>query len=362
MKKALLISTIALFVCSIISISFNLKVDNEEGLQISHSFINEELNSGKIQNIYNCIKIQEELKEIQRYGDDSGQKAKAARILNVMNAIDAEFDFFLNLIDSKRKEIINSNNESQVIVQTKKIEVNKTFTFFNFNLLKNPKTAINLALVVDFDSRFITFRNKIINLTIKSNSYKKDTLSFSDPKLMGSSYNPELIKQIDLIKDDPAIEPDDKEFVAVLYKNLLLQKDFQKLYFGNNMLIHTLTNFDAFEIKLLNAKRMIYELLRSQLGGGEFIFNKYEAVVNLINEPKKGGIIELEVYFASYSDQNQMEAKAEGMLSSKTENGKTKITLKGTNTESMKLKGTSSIINKSGIPKSIPWEKTIYLK
>lgn len=316
MKKAIIITST--FLCTLLSCQTKKKertnlLSGDQGFLYCQmeDAASEQFNKGN----YNLVILREGL------NDPTREREKIKEALKIANEMDELYAKWFELIETKRLKLINSNKENQIITGSRG---NEKFSKINLYLLKNGSKKINFSLGSDFNGKFRKFKEKSIQMLTKSKGSKDD--------------------------------------IATLSAKLSLEENFETIYFKKSDLLTVLTTLSALEFKITSARNiMLSSITNSVSVMNYFNYNIHEPVVTILNNPKKGGEIELEVFWAAYNDHNLIQAETEEGVSGKVKNGKTKIAVKARNENVMNLKGKATIIDQLGIKHTFPWKKTIYL-
>lgn len=348
-----------------ISILYSCRLTDEEATNPvigSQNLLQTELHDLCIENYLSVETKICELEEINRRSINQRQKEKVSEALKAIRKIDQLLIEWIDLIEKKRINLIHSNNEDQILI----VETDKVFQKFrplNLNLLNDPGKIVNVKLKENFDYEFIFLRGEVLRTLVQSASYPLGgKFSFADPEVMGTETDETVIAKINQIWINSIMSIDDQEFVPYWYRSMLLEENFEKKYLTKSSLVNVLNTLNALELKLVTARKTIISHISSRVSVGEFGFNTIEPIVNVVNNVKKGGTIELEVYPTVYDNTNTLQAEAENQISAKVVNGKTKITIQAGYENIMHLKGTASVKGKSGTKYTCHWKKMVYLK
>lgn len=192
--------------------------------------------------------------------------------------------------------------------------------------------------------------------------------SFKAPKINTFKDQPDLNKQIKKSIQSQNVHPDDEEVILEIYRGLTKQernetaeiKDVHWIgkTFDHSPSVAAIASLTSLQKDVLAARAQAIALIRNRVGGGEFSFNK---ILGLAYGPEVVNVNDeftLEVLMAAYDSDIKPEVTYDGVNVKDIRNGKGYIKLKGTGS-SMELSGTVSILNKSGIKKTMPWKKRI---
>jgi gliding motility-associated protein GldM len=179
-----------------------------------------------------------------------------------------------------------------------------------------------------------------------------------------------LSAQIDRAINGSKVHDDDKEAIKKIYASLTKQERSEVLEiknvhwigktFDHSPSVAALASLSSMQKEILTARADAISLLRMRVGAGEFTFN---SIMSLAYGPEvinQGEEAEIEVLMAAYDSDRTPTIMLEGkqLPADQVSNGKGRIKVKGSGSE-MSLSGSITIVNKSGIPKTLPWEKKI---
>lgn len=210
-------------------------------------------------------------------------------------------------------------------------------------VVSDPKDTAGLTVV--YDTKY-KFEAKAIN-------------TFKDQK--------DLSAQIKKMVDASNVHPDDKQTIMDIYSGLTKNersevhevKDVHWMgkTFDHSPSVAAIASLSSLQKDVLAARAQAVALIRGRVGGGEYSFNK---IIPLAYGPEVVNTNEeftVEVLMAAYDSDKQPEVVYEGNKITEVRDGKGYVRLKLGATK--ELSGTVSIMNKSGIKKTLPWTKTV---
>lgn len=164
------------------------------------------------------------------------------------------------------------------------------------------------------------------------------------------------------------VHPDDRAMISEIYSSLTKEEfstvhDIEDVHwigktFDHAPVVAAIASLSSLQKDVLSARADALTLLRSRVMGSEFSFN---TIIPLARGPEvvnQGEEFQLEVMMAVYDKDKQPEVTIEGGEVSEVKDGKGIINLRGQG-NTMNLKGTVSISNRSGIKRTMDWEKTV---
>jgi gliding motility-associated protein GldM len=110
--------------------------------------------------------------------------------------------------------------------------------------------------------------------------------------------------------------------------------------------------------EILTARADAVALVRGRVGGGEYSFNNIVALAYGPEVANANEEVNIEVMMAAFDSDKQPIVTVNGGSLKETHDGRGFVTAKAGGSE-LNLSGTITILNKSGVPKTMPWEKKI---
>ncbi|MFK7783540.1 MAG: GldM family protein [Crocinitomicaceae bacterium] len=218
------------------------------------------------------------------------------------------------------------------------------------------------------------FRKEITQLVASSQLGAGDNPSFDKsyyfkaPEINKFKDQRELNKKIEEAIKASNVHPEDRAMIAEIYSSLS-KEEFSTVHdvkdvhwigktFDHAPVVAAIASLSSLQKDVLSARADALTLLRSRVMGSEFSFN---TIIPLARGPEvvnQGEEFQLEVMMAVYDKDKQPEVTIEGGEVSEVKDGKGIIKLRGQG-NTMDLKGTVSISNRSGIKRTLNWEKTV---
>jgi gliding motility-associated protein GldM len=192
---------------------------------------------------------------------------------------------------------------------------------------------------------------------------------FNSPEINKFKDFADLNTQIDKAMAASNVAQDDKEAVKKIYAALtkLERSEVHEVpnvhwigkTFDHSPSVAAIASLSSMQKEILTARADAVSLIRSRVGGGEYSFNKIMALAYGPDLANSGDEIEIQVLMAAYDSDKQPEVSVQGASVSEIKDGKGYIRTKASGSSEMTLKGSITIKNKSGVPKTENWEKTI---
>jgi gliding motility-associated protein GldM len=192
---------------------------------------------------------------------------------------------------------------------------------------------------------------------------------FKSPEINAYKSQKDLYTKITKAIDGSNVNQDDKEAIKKIYASLTKEEKstvhevpgvhWIGKTFDHSPSVAAIASLSSMQKEILAARADAVALIRQRVGGGEYSFNKIMALAYGPELANSGDEIEVQVLMAAYDSDKQPEVTMGGAKMTEVRDGKGFIKTRATGGSEMTLSGTITIRNKSGIPKMMPWEKTI---
>lgn len=191
---------------------------------------------------------------------------------------------------------------------------------------------------------------------------------FNAPEINAFEDQRELKTKIQAAMKKSNVHPDDESMIVEIYSSLTKEEmntvnDIPNVHwigktFDHSPTVAAIASLSSLQKDILSARANALTVIRNRVGGTEFSFS---TIIPLVRGPEvvnQGDDFELEVMMAVYDKDKQPEVTMDGRTIQEVKDGKGIIRMRGQN-GTMNLKGTVSIQNKSGIKRTMNWEKTV---
>ncbi len=212
------------------------------------------------------------------------------------------------------------------------------------------------------------YRDELTEMIASSMPSEGKKFFFKAPKVNAFKDQKELYAKIDQAIKSSNVSPDDQEAIKKIYAALTKQErsevhEVKNVHwigktFDHSPSVAALASLSAMQKEILTARADAVSIIRSRVTGNEYGFNKVMAMAYGPEVANAGEEVEIQVLMAAYDSDKQPIVTVSGGSLRETKEGKGYVLAKGSGNE-MKLSGTVTILNKSGIPKTLPWEKTV---
>jgi gliding motility-associated protein GldM len=209
-------------------------------------------------------------------------------------------------------------------------------------------------------------RSSIVEISANYKEGEKNTWKLKVKEINKFSDFKDLDKQIRKMFAAPGnkVNPEDEEALLSIYQELtkLEYADHHEAKnihwlgrtFDHAPLVGALASLSAMQNEVLSARAKAVNLLKSKVTTGEFSFNKIQQLVSGPGVATSGEEVELLVTMAAYdSDKNPEVTSSTGNIEIKDGIGHIKLKAGASD---MKVNGTVTIRNKSGVPYKKDWE------
>ncbi len=221
---------------------------------------------------------------------------------------------------------------------------------------------------MDMYKNYMNYRNKLAEILVSSSSTPEKKYSLKAPNI--NKFKDEADKNAQIMKaiNSSTVLEDDKDVIKKIYGSLTKnefsevhdQKDVHWLgkTFDHSPSVAALASLSAMQKEILTARADAVATIQARVGGGEYSFNKILPLAYGPEIANQNEEIEIQVLMAAFDSDKQPIVTVSGGSLRETKEGKGFVTAKGSGGE-LKLSGNITILNKSGVPKTLPWEKTI---
>ena len=329
-----------------------------------------------------------ELREQAENGYEPQIRQKAAKLMTTIRQIDKLTADRIREIDQLKMEILQECGEDVVAIGGKENIIQQKFPgdplrpmrMHLENVQGMDKYDEPMRILVGDDitapngkgmklwNDYNAYRNKITELVASSAIAEGQRFYFKAPNIRQFKDQKDLHAQIDKAIRTSNVAQDDREAIKKIYASLTKPErsevhEVKNVHwigktFDHSPVVAAIASLSSLQKEILTARADAIAIIRDRVGGGEYSFNKILPLAygpEVINQNEEA---EIQVLMAAYDSDRQPVVTVAGGTLRETKEGKGFITVKGSGSE-MKLTGTITILNKSGIPKSMPWEKTI---
>lgn len=324
------------------------------------------------------------------------QSKKAKFLLTAVEELDKITEERIQLIDKMKLKILNECGEDVKLVGTKEailMEKNsktgnqlKPLRMNLENVSGKDKYDEPMRILIGEDIKnptgdglklwksVVAYRKEITELIASSQLGAGDAPSFDKTYYFKAPIINKFKEQKDLKAEIQAaikksnVHPEDQAMITEIYSSLTKEKrstvngvdDVHWIgkTFDHAPTVAALASLSSLQKDILTARADALTLLRSRVMGSEFSFNTILALARGPEVVNQGEDFQLEVMMAVYDKDKQPEVTIDGGEVDEIKNGMGIIKMNGQGNE-MKLTGTVSIKNRSGIKRSMRWEKTV---
>lgn len=313
---------------------------------------------------------------LQEISEDKSQKdfqEKVIRLYGSVQEIDKEAIKVIKFIEETKHKMFQSFGENMRTTDKKGIlkrpysekdplntsmyDLNKVHYTGSTNILDTDGEFSKL-LIPNFQS----FRKSICELIANSVLVEKGqpTYYFKDPMINDYSTVEDFAKQIDAAINTSHVAQDDREALKKIYMNLSHNsKEWAQLLIDDIHWADALNILLQLELDVLKARADAISLIGSRFSYCGSSFNKILPMVFGPEVAQQNEEVYFEVLMAAYDSNKQPEVEAQGAEVVSIKDGKAKLKVNVGNAKEVTIKGTITIKNKSGVPKTQKWSKRI---
>lgn len=245
--------------------------------------------------------------------------------------------------------------------------------FFRLTEEKHFWTNSNVNLRADYQNEISSiskklkmFRASVLKKVCDFDNIRaeKKMHSFFDPKL--NSFEDWKMCVSKLEKATENVAPDNIEsfkrfYLDMSYRNIFLDNQVISLQ-ENQSVLSVLAMLTDAQTRLIKGTYSLCYVIRLDIGcGGAYNFDKIFINVDGPEAVMDGDSVELRLFYSFFNSYKNPEIRVDSHslqeLNTETQNGQ--VHLKFLPKTSQKISGTLTIRNKSGVPKTLPWEKSI---
>jgi gliding motility-associated protein GldM len=324
------------------------------------------------------------------------QSKKAKFLLTAVEELDEITEERIQLIDKMKLKILSECGENVKLVGTKEailMEKNsktgnqlKPLRMNLENVSGKDKYDEPMRILIGEDIKnptgdglklwksVVAYRKEITELIASSQLGAGDTPSFDKTYYFKAPIINKFKEQKDLKAEIQAaikksnVHPEDQAMITEIYSSLTKEKRstvnvFDDVHwigktFDHAPTVAALASLSSLQKDILTARADALTLLRSRVMGSEFSFNTILPLARGPEVVNQGEDFQLEVMMAVYDKDKQPEVTIDGGEVDEIKNGMGIINMRGQG-NTMNLTGTVSIRNRSGIKRSMRWEKTV---
>ncbi len=324
------------------------------------------------------------------------QAKKAKLLLTAVEELDQITEERIQLIDRMKLKILEECGEDVKTIGTKEAILMEKFSK-NGNQLKPLRMNLGnvsgkdkydepMRILIGEDIKkptgdglklwksVVAYRKELTELIASSQLGAGDTpwfdkkYYFKAPQINKFNEQKDLKIEIQAAIKKSNVHPDDQAMITEIYSSLTKEKrstvngvdDVHWIgkTFDHAPSVAALASLSSLQKDILTARADALTILRSRVMGSEFSFN---TIIPLARGPEvvnQGEDFLLEVMMVVYDKDKQPEVTIEGGQVDEVKNGMGIIKMRGQG-NTMNLTGTVSIMNKSGIKRTMKWEKTV---
>lgn len=205
------------------------------------------------------------------------------------------------------------------------------------------------------------YRKTICSLLESSQNYQEKRYFFVDPQINDFKNNKDFNKQFDAKTKSSNIAPDDYEAVKQIYRVLTkTDAEWEQIFSEKESWLDELAVLISIESDILRARALAFTTMRYRISDCGYNFTNILPIVYGRNAAHVGDTVELQVLMAAFNKYKnpKIDLLKMGKVT-KVEDGIAYVQVIVPKSKHLEVKGRITIKNKSGIPKTLPWEHEI---
>lgn len=219
-----------------------------------------------------------------------------------------------------------------------------------------------------------TYRNELTEKIASSqlgvdggNGFDKNYF-FKAPSINAFSSPAELDQAVRNSIKQSKVHPEDEAMILEIYKSLTKEEystvhEVEKVHwigktFDHAPVVAALASLSSLQNDILSARADALTLIRNRVGSNDFSFNKVFAMATGPEVVNDGDDVQMNIMMVAYDSDKQPIVTMNGENVPEVRDGQGKVAFKAQGQE-MIMQGTVSVKTKSGLTKTLPWEKKI---
>lgn len=327
-------------------------------------------------------------------GDENkAKREKLQYVLDQMSAIDKETEGIIKFIDELKMEILRvagediskvKDKDPLTIVWTKGEGIRPAL--LNLQAVSSQDKYDEPMQVMGVNENLRTPKGKGAELWKRYNDYRAKIVQLTGEYKDGEKSFTVKTTPINKFKDHKELQSlvekmidgntganlkEDRQVLIDLYsmlsKNERVDVGEQKglhwlgATFDHSPLVAGIASLSSMEQEILSARALALSTWKGRVSTGEYSFNKIQALAYGPAIANSGDEVELQVMMAAFDSDNQpkVEVTQGGGTVTYPGNGQGIVGFRISGGSDQTLKGTVTILNKSGVPKTETWEHTV---
>lgn len=297
-----------------------------------------------------------ELKEIAMDKSEPTKITKTKVLLGSIELIEEGMNRFLKMVNELKTRVSpNSKVENpHWMIQ----DITKPFRT-GINAISGKKLILNESILKDYEAfkaEVLVFRKVLVeNAVAKSNEDKQ--VVFQDPNIINNLEVNEIGWILDTALEKGNVSLDDREAIRKMYIELTNLANISPSNIKSPS--EFLGLLLSIENGVFSTRADAFSLIRSRIGGCGLIVDRIKVFVDSPRSCIEGEEFIVKAYIGVYSESLTPEATINQGEIDKIENGCVVYKVRANKKNEMQISGTLTTFNKSGIPISLPWKKTI---
>lgn len=312
---------------------------------------------------------------VMRAGDKSVSSSGLKRVkrdFQNVKALDKMVDQSIRELERLKKEVISGTTDKNITGLQKNKPGDNRFGLVNYDLSQCTENAVRS----DFSSgtengRKIQqlmkrFRRSFCEKLVPTSNYGDRKYVFIDFGITDFKTEKELSEKVSALIKKNKVAIDDVEALKQIYASVSYStRDWNELLPEESTSSEIIRLIVNLENTLLKVRRDAFGLMNSRISDCGYGFDKIMGIAVGKDVVSAGDTMEIAVTVAAFDSNREPLVKCTNgkIVGVKLDNGirKIKLVAPGKSEQKITYRGTVTMLNKSGVPKTIPWEKTVWI-
>ena len=216
------------------------------------------------------------------------------------------------------------------------------------------------------ESTLSGFRKVLTEKLVQTSTFEERKFNFKDTGIPDFKDLKDLRNKVEKLVRVSNVAPDDKEMLIRVYMSLSFSKhEWKQLLPEETTYLNIFRIICHLEKEILKARQNVFALINSRYCMAEYGFDKIMAIAEGKNIVGAGDTLELQITMAAFNSSLSPVIKCTNgkvtNVSAKNGIGKIQVVAPQKGEQKVTYKGTITILNKRGQPKTQKWEKEVWV-
>lgn len=316
-----------------------------------------QINSAAALNYYRGNEWREAIKIMIQDKSEEGKSKWAKKIYKTAEEIDKYTDALVSKINRMIESMLVDTNILKPLWEKRRTYSTWAPSAFELNetrlyLPSNSNDKFN-----SLKKELFTYRKNVISILTKRTSRDSIHYFFKDPEIKTFENRKKLNEALQTAIEESNVSQDDAESVKKIYG--VLTQSIVNVSGNVTEPIDFLGILFSMRNMVFIARADALTVVRLQASGSDCRFDRAIAVVDCPTHATVGDTIEIQVKYAAYNSFEELLGEVNGKTFDRVKDGIAYHKVVIPNKKRITLNGNMTTINKSGVPKTLPWRKTI---